>query len=106
MPGVKWRTIAATGRTIKILGVPWKINRKPLAAADGMCYQDRCRIVMERAIESGRVDEVMLHEVIHALLTHAGLAAELGPAAEERICERLSPLLVAVMRDNLVRWDY
>lgn len=44
--------------------------------------------------------DTLLHEVIHCCNETSGLAAELGSEWDERIARRLTPVLLATLRDN------
>jgi hypothetical protein len=44
--------------------------------------------------------ETLLHEVLHACLSVAGISHELDDDAEERIVRALSPVLLQVVRSN------
>lgn len=60
-----------------------------------------------RATATPRVKrETLLHETLHAATFFTGMSEELSKRAEERLVNRLAPVLLMILRDNpsLVRY--
>lgn len=49
---------------------------------------------------------VLLHEVLHAVMSQNGLAHDLGPEGEEKVADRLAFSLLATLRDNPVLVEF
>jgi len=67
---------------------------------NGCCSTEELEIVVDGAKAAGYVREVVLHESLHALMSTAGLYDELGSDVEEKVVNRLSPLLLDLLRRN------
>lgn len=44
--------------------------------------------------------EILLHELLHALMWESGLAQRLGPELDEEVCANLARWLLMLLRDN------
>ncbi len=92
---------------IWVLGQRWTIEFTvglPGGCA-GCCDVDQCTIQIDASLAPESQSETLMHEILHALIYVAGLHTLLGPYLEEEVCWRLSPLLLAVLRTNNMRFD-
>lgn len=64
------------------------------------------RILVDVGAEPAVCAETLLHEILHTLTVATGLTAELDPDVEEGLVTRLTPRLLAVLRDNPAVIDY
>lgn len=58
------------------------------------------RIRIMRNLAPSMERETVMHEVLHAVFAMNGLQQEWGEEKEEAVVRRLSPVLLAAMRDN------
>lgn len=68
--------------------------------ANGKHYPDRLAIVYSTDPHPAKLQEVILHEVMHALLTAAGLDQELDDDHTESVARRVTPFLLETLRAN------
>lgn len=66
----------------------------------GQADHKRLRILLDEEAAPAYVAEVLVHETLHAMMTVSGLLSEIGADEEERIVNRLAPVLLALIRDN------
>lgn len=57
-------------------------------------------ITIDPAQAPGQRRDSLLHETLHAVTQLTGLASEWGQETEEAIVNRLSPVVLSVLRDN------
>lgn len=72
----------------------------------GYTHHGRLTISLAPDILATKQQEVLLHETLHCITEQAGITAELGPKDEERIVDRLAPLLLDTLRSNPTLVDY
>jgi hypothetical protein len=99
---------------VRILGVTWEVDERHGEALGtlgevervGAMEPHRRKLTVDVDQHLDAMQETYLHEVLHALLTHAGLRDELGAGTEERVANRLAPLLLHTLRENpqLLDW--
>jgi hypothetical protein len=65
----------------------------------GATMNHRLKIHLDKKAAAGVVQETLLHEVLHAVTEFTGLDDNLGES-EEDFVNRLSPVLLQVLRDN------
>lgn len=68
--------------------------------ANGKHYPDRLTIVYSTDPHPAKLQEVILHELMHALLTMAGLDQDLDEDHTEAVARRVTPWLLDVLRSN------
>ena len=66
----------------------------------GYCEKAETRIVIESNLVESLEREVVVHELLHAMCSLAGLDDELGEDVEERVVTRLAPIIVDVLERN------
>jgi len=93
---------------IRILGQSWRLQRvSERVLSDGVlgdCDTSKHRLRVLKTLERGAAVEVLIHELIHALMHVSGLWATLAvekPRLEEEVVSRLAPVVVALLEDNL-----
>lgn len=57
-------------------------------------------ITLEPTQAPSQMADTLLHETLHCVTDQTGLSAEWGTAKDEAIVARITPLLLAVLRDN------
>lgn len=79
---------------------PWLIRDE---GADGQIQYTTTEIILDESLSDGKRLQVLLHEILHGLINHAGAK---DVFADESACERcievLSHGIVQVLRDNPV----
>lgn len=66
----------------------------------GVCDRDENVMFMETNVGYDKAREVTLHEVVHAIVGSARLHKDIIHGHEESVVDRLTPVLLAVIRDN------
>lgn len=66
----------------------------------GRCSPRTLTISIEPRQAAGAKRDTITHEALHALFDQVGLAQEWGTDTEETVVARLTPALVALLRDN------
>lgn len=59
-----------------------------------------CSIVIDDRLVEGQKRDTVLHEVLHTVISNCGLSDEWGVDKEEGIVRRITPGILAVLRDN------
>lgn len=89
-------------RSVKILGVNYKIKMVSRRWENGQCWgeinHETCVIKLREDLNYQKKWEVLLHEILHAVVFHADL--NLKHNQEEVLVERMDEILFAVLRDN------
>lgn len=115
---------AGMPRTISVIGARFKVGTvkdlkvpvEHVAAADvaphgewvhddllpvnGVCDRDAGVMFLEAELGYDRAREVILHETIHAVIGQSGVHKDILHGHEEALVNRISPILLAVIRDN------
>jgi Zn-dependent peptidase ImmA (M78 family) len=89
-------------RKVYVNGAAYKVKRKALDGAYGICRQDHARIDIDPAQSEHSARGTLLHEVMHAALHECGGTATHGldEAAEERVISTLAPAILLALRAN------
>lgn len=66
----------------------------------GVCDRDENVMFMETNVGYDKAREVTLHEVVHAAVGAARLHKDIIHDHEESVVDRLTPVLLAIIRDN------
>lgn len=85
---------------IKIGYSQWRINTEPSLLEEetlGKSYHQIQQIHLQPNMSQDKQHEVLLHEILHACYTLAGLDDE---DDEEEVVNRISPFLLQVLKDN------
>ena len=69
------------------------------AGALGSCDRDALAIVLRETLVPGKMREVLLHEVLHAIVGAFGFPFE-DRDGEERLVRQLAPALLGTLRAN------
>ena len=65
----------------------------------GECDTDRLQICVRDDLPTSKLEEILLHECLHAMWTQAGLD-DIGLDLEERVVSSLAPVLLQFINDN------
>lgn len=76
------------------------ICRKESRDLLGHCNHWTLEITIEPTLAGDQKAETLLHEVLHAVVTVTGLGDEWGADKEEAAVNRLSPVILDVLRRN------
>ncbi len=69
-------------------------------ACKGLCYHDDCRIYIRRELSEQARDELLLHELLHAVLGVSGAGHVVGDhEKEEAIVRDVTPVLHRLLVD-------
>lgn len=92
---------------IKILGFDWEVIQSADVANEGACYgsthHSKQKFFFDPTNSPQHLNEVVLHEILHALWWQMGLSARFkkeGMSHEEEIISTLASGLNAVFKDN------
>lgn len=66
----------------------------------GMTNNDQMTVVIDPRSNIARKRETLLHEVLHTCTDIVGIDKEMTDETEEKVVNRLAPVLLAVLRDN------
>lgn len=72
----------------------------------GRTHHGRLTIALDPTTTDPKQREVLLHEALHCLTEKAGITAELGAQQEEKLVDRIAPLLLDLLRTNPALVDY
>jgi hypothetical protein len=97
----------ARPQSVRILGKPHSINYKPAEEMDncyGLCFNGVQRIDIMDELPAGEEADVVLHEIIHAILFQ--MSVRLPMKVEEQFVLATATGLYAVLQDNpqLAQW--
>lgn len=84
---------------VRILGRPWRIKRTRGLKNDGQTTYNRALIETKPGLDAFERREVLLHELMHAILYQQG-REESGSEVEESYVRPLALGLIAVFQDN------
>lgn len=86
---------------VRVLGQDFSVTKKKLPDNyQGFCISDKNAIEIADYLTGDSAFEVMMHECLHAMFGIIGITDEIGMETEEKIIQRLSPTLMAFLRDN------
>ena len=72
----------------------------------GECNHEHLIITVDPTQNPIMVQETMLHEILHACMSLIGVSEEMDEKVEESLVLRLSPVLMAFMKENPRMVDY
>lgn len=82
------------------------INQGAVRGLYGCTDQESCTILLRKGHGMARRQEVLTHEVLHAINEFSGLATILGRAKDEEMCLLTAPILLTVIRQNRSLVDF
>lgn len=94
-----------TGR-VNIGGIDWTIipcDPREIGDDLGECLSDELVIKVSWNLKDDMKNIVILHEILHALVSQTGLADDFSKVSddfEEKIVDRLAPILYSVLKNN------
>jgi hypothetical protein len=84
----------------------YDVDLVDLLDASGRCDFDQLKILVNGRLAEGAQQEILLHEVLHAIFNATGYDVWIGEEATEDAILRLSPVLLEVLRRNPALVDY
>lgn len=72
----------------------------------GRTDSDRLIVSINDSIPQGGQQETLLHEILHAITNYTGIYNDLGHKKEEKVVNRIAPVLLDVVRRNLAVVEY
>jgi Zn-dependent peptidase ImmA (M78 family) len=99
---VKWLDIRVGGQRWAIYLVSERHKKLRDDNGDpckGMAYFDECRIYIRRELSEQARDELLLHELLHAVFGVSGAAHAIGDDKEEDVVRDVTPVLHRLLVD-------
>lgn len=103
-------TISKPPKTIQVGAINYKvicseaaINKASVESKSGSWGRHdpgKQQILLDPGLESDFMAEVLLHELIHVSLYHAGTDEDLSEEQTERVCNSVSSTLLSTLRAN------
>lgn len=98
--------------TLKIAGLTWKVKESKNIATEGSCWgsthYDSQTIYLDPATTEQHKAEVLLHEILHAVMWVSRLdqrfRSDNKPTDEEVVCA-VTATLFQVLKDNKLRFE-
>ncbi len=100
---MRWLDLRIGGQrwTVNLVGERSKYLRDDEDdACKGMTYHDECKIYIRRELSEQARDELLLHEILHAVLGVSGAGHVIGDSEKEELIVRdVTPVLHRILVD-------
>lgn len=97
-------------KTIKVGGFDWKVSFNDEVTAEGNCFgsthhrTQKIYLENKETCSQDKVDQTLLHEILHAVWWQQGLTESEARQYEEFIVSSLSMGLYQVLKDNKLQF--